>query len=219
MKNQVIKVLSKEHGKKVIEYWKSRGVDTESLGGSNPGGYYGVIDGDFDAWSPREVILANPEIIELPEEPEPTFDELPVEIQEKMMERQVEQGNKRNEEVFRRHLRSSAVKGGFTWDDTPEGALFWSKVLDGGKMETFYQRYPKEPTYPCMMWVWDDTKEYAEQRFIEGVLANRYITRQGESTCLFYGFKNASLANPNKEEIQEQIKELEAKIEELKKEL
>ncbi len=29
MKNQVIKVLSEEHGKKVIEYWKSRGVDTQ----------------------------------------------------------------------------------------------------------------------------------------------------------------------------------------------
>jgi len=29
MKNQVIEVLNKEHGKKVIEYWESKGVDTK----------------------------------------------------------------------------------------------------------------------------------------------------------------------------------------------
>ena len=28
MKNQVIEVLNGEHGKKVIDYWRSKGVDT-----------------------------------------------------------------------------------------------------------------------------------------------------------------------------------------------
>ena len=35
MRNQVIEVLDREHGKKVIEYWKSRGVDTKDMDGSN----------------------------------------------------------------------------------------------------------------------------------------------------------------------------------------
>ena len=29
MKNKVIEVLNKEHGKKVIEYWKSKGFRSE----------------------------------------------------------------------------------------------------------------------------------------------------------------------------------------------
>ena len=147
------------------------------------------------------------------------FDELPVEIQEKMLERQVQQGNKRDEEVFGRDLYTNQELGGFDWCETPEEAEFWSYVLESDNHELFYQRYPKKPTYPCMMWVWDDVIRYAEQRFVEGILANRYITVQGDSTCLFYGYKNASLTKPNKEKIREQIKELKTKIEELKKQL
>ena len=54
MKNQVIEVLNKEHGKKVIEYWKSRGVDTVNRDGtctrcgSHQNRYYGFIDGEFN---------------------------------------------------------------------------------------------------------------------------------------------------------------------------
>lgn len=74
MKNQVIEVLDKEHGRKVIDYWKSQGVDTSGmLGiGTKKGGYlcryYGVIDGCFDCYSEREAAENNAEIIELPEE-------------------------------------------------------------------------------------------------------------------------------------------------------
>ena len=34
MRNQVIEVLDREYGKKVIEYWKSIGVDTRGMCGS-----------------------------------------------------------------------------------------------------------------------------------------------------------------------------------------
>ena len=74
MKNQVIEVIDKEHGRKVIDYWKSQGVDTSGmLGiGTKKGGYlcryYGVIDGCFDCYSEREAAENNAEIIELPEE-------------------------------------------------------------------------------------------------------------------------------------------------------
>lgn len=76
MKNQVIEVLNKEHGKKVIEYWKSRGVDTkgyvgdctkESFLGSELR-FYGIIDGRFDKYTKEDVFYYNAEIIELPEE-------------------------------------------------------------------------------------------------------------------------------------------------------
>ena len=76
MKNQVIEVLNKEHGKKVIEYWSSRGLDTKGLVGdctkeSLIGSYlrfYGVIDGKFDKYTEEDVSYYNAEIIELPEE-------------------------------------------------------------------------------------------------------------------------------------------------------
>ena len=78
MKNQVIEVLDREHGRKVIEYWKSKGVDTCGLLGirnkkdGDSCRYYGVIDNDFHCYSEREVAANNSEIIELPKE-EKTF--------------------------------------------------------------------------------------------------------------------------------------------------
>ena len=74
MKNQVIEVIDREHGRKVIDYWKSIGVDTLGMSGSQTKKddslfrYYGVIDGRFDCYSERQAAENNAEIIELPEE-------------------------------------------------------------------------------------------------------------------------------------------------------
>lgn len=74
--NTVIKVLNEEHGKKVIEWWKSQGVDTMSYSGSinlvdnGEKGciYYGLIDGRFENYSEGYVEMYNVKIIELPQE-------------------------------------------------------------------------------------------------------------------------------------------------------
>ena len=74
MKNQVIEVLNKEHGKKVIEYWKSKGVDTMGMCGSftkedgEHSCYYGVINDMFDCYTIEFARKHNAEIIELPKE-------------------------------------------------------------------------------------------------------------------------------------------------------
>lgn len=74
MKNQVIEVLDREHWKKVLEYWKSKCIDTSCMLaiGTKKGGclyrYYGVIDGCFGAYSEKEAAENNAEIIDLPEE-------------------------------------------------------------------------------------------------------------------------------------------------------
>ena len=74
MKNQVIEVLNKEHGKKVIEYWKSRGVDTSGAYGSltkedcEEFRYYGVINNRFNCYTIEFVRKCNAKIIELPKE-------------------------------------------------------------------------------------------------------------------------------------------------------
>jgi hypothetical protein len=74
MKNQVIKCLTPEHGKKILEYWKSKGVDTSDKTGTScesdnhPWIYYGVISGRFENYSYNDVKFSNAEIIELPED-------------------------------------------------------------------------------------------------------------------------------------------------------
>ena len=67
MNNKVIKVLDREHGKKVIEFWKKY-CDTGLWKGDAIGDYYGIINGKFYNWILDEVEAYNAEIIELPEE-------------------------------------------------------------------------------------------------------------------------------------------------------
>ena len=78
MENTVIKNISYEKtGKKIIEYFKSLGVDTSNNSGNVSEEnkdiciYYGVINGRFDNYSLREVQNKNAKIIELPEVFEP----------------------------------------------------------------------------------------------------------------------------------------------------
>ena len=74
MKNQVIEVLNKEHGKKVIEYWKSKGVDVRGFSGDQTREddsefrFYGVINKRFNFYTIEFVNKHNAEIIELPTE-------------------------------------------------------------------------------------------------------------------------------------------------------
>jgi hypothetical protein len=81
MKNQVIKCLTLEHGKKILDYWKSKGVDTSDKTGTScesdnhPWIYYGVISGRFENYSYNDVKLYDAEIIELPEEFDMTTNE------------------------------------------------------------------------------------------------------------------------------------------------
>ena len=67
MNNKVIKVLNREHGRKVIEFFKQY-CDTKSFEGAFIGCFYGIIDGKFDVWDIDEVRRNNAKIIELPEE-------------------------------------------------------------------------------------------------------------------------------------------------------
>ena len=74
MKNQVIEVLDREHGRKVIEYWKSRGVDTNEITGAicKKDGcahrFYGVINEEFKNYDITTVNACRAEIIHLPTE-------------------------------------------------------------------------------------------------------------------------------------------------------
>ena len=73
MKNQVIEVLNKEHGKKVINYWKSKGFKSCLIGSNTKKNeyeyrYYGIINGELDNYSLIQVNINKAEIILLPTE-------------------------------------------------------------------------------------------------------------------------------------------------------
>ena len=68
--------------------------------------------------------------------------ELPKQIQKKVFEKQIEQGNIPNEEV---NISESKGDGNFDWDETDEGYSFWFEVFQGRYYE-FYEKYPKDKT-------------------------------------------------------------------------
>ena len=66
----------------------------------------------------------------------------PEEIVEKMLERQVEQGNVRDVSVFEK--RKSQPKKGFWFDESIEGWCFWHIIVNKKQFEVFFNKYPKK---------------------------------------------------------------------------
>lgn len=71
------------------------------------------------------------------------FNELPAEIQERMLQEQERQGNPRNAKVFEEDIEAGVLRGGFTWEKSVEGLDFWLGIILEGDFTAFYERYPK----------------------------------------------------------------------------
>ena len=69
--------------------------------------------------------------------------EFPLAIVQKMIERQVMQGNPANVEVFQADPTAPQSDGGFEWEDSPEGWDFWGNVIEGMEFNVFFERYPE----------------------------------------------------------------------------
>ena len=68
LNNTVIKVLNREHGLKVIEFYKKNGYDTGLLNGANIGSHYGVLNNNFLWYTDSDVKRFPLKVIDLPEE-------------------------------------------------------------------------------------------------------------------------------------------------------
>lgn len=73
------------------------------------------------------------------------FKDLPVEIQQRMLDEQERQGYPRNAEVFEKATSASPFEGGFLWAQSVDGLDFWKKILLDGNFAEFYAKYPKRP--------------------------------------------------------------------------
>lgn len=67
----------------------------------------------------------------------------PIEVVQKMVDYQVEQGNKADPSVFQEDSIANAYRGGFNWDNTEEGFNWWVSIIDEENFDKFFERYPK----------------------------------------------------------------------------
>lgn len=80
--------------------------------------------------------------------PKGELEGFPLEVIDKMIERQVEQNNEANVEVFEDENECNSLLGGFWWRKTIEGKSFWDKVILERKFDIFFEKYPKEKELP-----------------------------------------------------------------------
>ncbi|HHV42292.1 MAG TPA: hypothetical protein GXX72_05550 [Clostridiaceae bacterium] len=73
------------------------------------------------------------------------FKNLPVEIQERMLDEQVRQGNPRDAGVFEVNTTAGVSEGGFLWELSEERYDFWAEIIRRGNLSVFYEKYPKRP--------------------------------------------------------------------------
>lgn len=68
----------------------------------------------------------------------------PLEIIDKMIEKQVEQGKAPDVKVFEKDKVNGKELGGFDWPETEEGTSFWHSVIVLKQFDKFFQKYPSE---------------------------------------------------------------------------
>lgn len=68
----------------------------------------------------------------------------PKEVVEKMLERQVEQGNNWDFRVFEKERTWDKTHYGFNWEESVEGNSFWVDVISGKDFNRFFEKYPKK---------------------------------------------------------------------------
>mgnify|MGYP003408389125 CR=1 FL=1 len=93
-----------------------------------------------------------------------TWEQLPKEIQQRMLECQVEQGKERNVNDFMVDLCTA-----FMWNKSKEGFIFWREILFMGNIDHFYTLYPKQKVSVMFWAVFETSKgKFQKQTLFEG---------------------------------------------------
>lgn len=90
------------------------------------------------------------------------WNDLPLEIQNRMLEHQEKQGHLKNPDVFKKEIGAGLTKKGFVWEHTIEGVDFWFDILHHGKFNIFYDLYPKKNVSERIDEVLNKLKKYEE---------------------------------------------------------
>lgn len=70
--------------------------------------------------------------------------DFPIEVVQRMVDCQIEQGNKADVTVFQTGRCKIVEHGGFDWTETKDGVSFWGKVLSSKDFDIFFKKYPRE---------------------------------------------------------------------------
>lgn len=65
----------------------------------------------------------------------------PIEVVQKMVDYQEEQGRKADPSVF-----AESLLAGFRWNRTPEGVAWWNDIITHRNFSKFFEKYPRKQT-------------------------------------------------------------------------
>ena len=108
----------------------------------------------------------------------------PIEVVEKMLQKQYKQVNKKDITVFQTYKCSDKQNGGFRWEDTIEGHEFWSDVIRKENFDIFFERYPKVSKN---VYIFGDDKLYENViKALEKRGGINATTLVGDGNCIYY---------------------------------
>ena len=138
-----------------------------------------------------------------------TWQDLPREIQEEMLNEQKRQGNKRNLGVFEKDIISCKSEGGFEWyEHKTLSSDDWNEILHKGNFAPFYEKFPKkEPETiawdePVEMLAWDD-EIHPTERFICGKFLGHFIEKRKNSYFVSWKYAKPIIPTINWDEFKE----------------
>jgi len=127
----------------------------------------------------------------------------PDEVIDKMLERQVEQGNPRDIEVFKKYNAANREEGGFDWSKTEEwrhDRLIWNYTINCKYFVPFFELYPKKSLDNTVIEVLTEEhgKKVIEWWRKQGIYTNVYVgscCKKNISTDRYYGVINGHFGN------------------------
>lgn len=99
----------------------------------------------------------------------------PIEVVQKMVDEQVKQGNPADVNVFQQRRREPSSGYGFSWRETNDGKDFWIQVIDYKNFDLFFDKYPKEKTFPRIMEVSDDGVNWYKRKVIQPLTSAAFV--------------------------------------------
>ena len=127
---------------------------------------------------------------------------IPDELVEIMLDRQEEQGNKRDASVFEEYLDKSKSIGGFYWTRTVEGYDAWFNALQDKNFDAILKHPANvKNKYPMLMWVGNteaEVKNKERKRVVFMEKCGKYIAwstaesfEEAENSTMAYSWKYA----------------------------
>lgn len=72
-----------------------------------------------------------------------TWNKLPIEIKQEILNQQKLQQGYIDENIFISSIGAGRSGGGFTWEESEQGEDFWYEILEDNNIDKFYELYPK----------------------------------------------------------------------------